>query len=119
MLRTPRSEISVQGTASCNEITAVDVDDDREFLAIPFLVLWNMRRDGQALITSFRDDVMCDMRLAANSDCGGIGFRLLAYDFLQGALLAKCVTVDIQISSSSFSQQSKREFSQPLSMATP
>ena len=119
MLRTPRSEIPVQGTASCNEIAAVDVDDDRKFLAVPFFVLRNIRRDGQALITSFRDDVMCDLRLAANSDCSGIGFRLLAYDFLQGTLLAKYVTVDIQISSSSFSQQSKREFSQPLSMATP
>ena len=119
MLRTPCSEIPVQGTASCNEIAAVDVDDDREFLAVAFLVLRNIRRDGQALITSFRDDVMCDLRLAANSDCGGIGFRLLAYDFLQGALLAKCVTVDIQISSSSFSPQSKRESFQPLSMATP
>lgn len=52
MLRTPRSEISVQGTASCNEIAAVDVDDDREFLAVAFLVLRNKRRDGQALITS-------------------------------------------------------------------
>ena len=61
MLRTPRSEISVQGTASCNEIAAVDVDDDREFLAVAFLVLRNKRRDGQALITSLRDDVMCDL----------------------------------------------------------
>ena len=72
MLRTPRSEIPVQGTASCNEIAAVDVDDDREFLVVSFFVLRNIRRDGQALITSFRDDVMCDLRLAANSDCGGI-----------------------------------------------
>ena len=63
--------------------------------------------------------MMCDLRLAANSDCGGIGFRLLAYDFLQGALLAKCVTVDIQISSSSFSPQSKGESFQSLSTVTP
>ena len=31
-------KICVQSTASCNEIAAVDVDDNGEFLAIPFLV---------------------------------------------------------------------------------
>lgn len=79
---TPCPKICVQSTASCNEIAAVDVDDNGEFLAIPFLVFRNKRRDGQALITSFRDDVMRNLCLAANSDCSYIGFRLILNDFL-------------------------------------
>lgn len=47
------------------------------------------------VITSLRDDAMRNLRLAANSDCGGIGFRLLAYDFLQRTLLAKRISIDV------------------------
>ena len=82
MLGAPCTKTLVLFASPRNKPATVDVDDDGELLAVPFFVLRNKYRDGQALLTSFRDDVMRNLRLAANSDCSCIGFRLILNDFL-------------------------------------